>query len=510
MRILRSCLLTGFTFACLALHGWAAPSPAPIFAEHMVLQREMPVPVWGTAGPGEEVTVKFRDQSKTTKADAQGKWMLKLDPLQAGGPDEMVIGSTRIADVLVGEVWIGSGQSNMAMGIGGTIKNDPVLAKLAEGSYPTIRIGSAQGQWRVAAGKGLSSLSALAFSFAVRLQESLNVPVGVVIGCKAGSATEFWYTREHLQADPACRAAMEAYAKEVLPGLKERWARDVAAWEKSPKASNPDSKPRPPAEPGGPTLPHHVVGKFFEDFIRPAIPFAIRGVLWDQGENTSGGAGPDQTQVVNALIQGWRRDWGQGEFPWVFVQKPSGGGCAWNPEDPFHQGALPFAPLPDKPPGLREGIYREYFLNVLKTTPKTAMAICSDLVPALHPPMKSSYGTRAARAALMLAYGQKIEIYGPMYAGSKVEGAKVRIRFDHVGQGLAFKGGDKLQGFMIAGKDRKFQWADAVIEGQEVVVSCAAVTEPESVRYGWSNQCPWANLFSKDGLPAQSFRTDDW
>jgi sialate O-acetylesterase len=212
---------------------------------------------------------------------------------------------------------------------------------------------------------------------------------------------------------------------------------------------------------------------------------------------------------MNALIHGWRKDWGQGGFPWVCIQKPSGGGCAWNPDDPLHRGALPFAPLPDKPPGLNDGRYREFFLRLLET-PDTALALASDLSPGVHPPAKSSYGTRAARAALALAYGRKIPIYGPLYDSHTVEGPQVRIRFRHAGPGLAFRGGDRLQGFQIAGADRRFHWADARIDGEAVVVSSPAVPAPASVRYAWADKCPWANLFNRDGLPAQSFRTDDW
>jgi sialate O-acetylesterase len=476
----------------------------------MVLQRGVEVPVWGAADPGEEVAVKFRDQSKATKADAQGKWMVKLDPLQAGGPDELQIGATRIADVLVGEVWIGSGQSNMAMGTGGAIKNDPEVAKMAAQSYPTIRIGSAVGNWKVAnSAKGSIAAPALPLAFAIRLQEALNVPVGMIVGCVPGSSTTYWLTPDHLQADPACQAGIQRYATEVLPGLKERYAKTLADWEKSPKASDPATKPVPPAEPGMPGTPRHVTGKFFDQHIRPAIPFAIRGVLWDQGENTCSIDGPDQTEIMHALIQGWRKDWGQ-EFPWVFIQKPSAGGCAFNYDDPLNRLAVPFAPLPEKTPGLRDGTYREYFLRILKTTPKTAMAICSDLSPGLHPPMKSSYATRAARAALVLAYDQKLEIYGPLFAAHQIDGDKVRIRFDHTGKGLTFKNGDKLQGFMIAGADRKFVWADASIDGNDVIVSSPAVPSPASVRYAWAKEHPWANLFNQDGLPAQAFRTDAW
>jgi len=485
-----------------------------VFADHIVLQRDMPVPVWGTADPGAEVSVKFRDQTQSTKADAHGKWMLKLDALQAGGPDELQIGTTRISDILVGEVWVGSGQSNMAMSTGGVIKNDPVLADMAAKIYPTIRIGSATGSWRVAnSSKGSISAPALPLAFAIRLQEELKVPVGVIVGCVPGSSTTYWLTSEHLQADPACQAAIQRYGAEVLPGLKERYAKTLADWEPPPKASDPKSKPVAPAEAGMPSLAHHVTGKFFEQHIRPAIPYAIHGILWDQGENTSSIKGPDQTEIMHALIQGWRKDWSQGELPWVFIQKPSAGGCAFNLEAPLNRGAEPFAPLPEKTPGLKDGLYRELFLNILKTTPKTAMAIASDLSPGLHPPMKSSYATRAARAAraaLALSYDQQLVIYGPLFSGHQIDGSSVRIGFDHTGKGLTFKGGDKLQGFMIAGADRKFVWADAAIDGNDVIVSSPAVPSPASVRYAWSNKCPWANLFNQDGLPAQSFRTDKW
>jgi sialate O-acetylesterase len=504
-------VLSTAVLACLSLNAQAAPQAAPIFADHMVLQRGVAVPVWGTADPGEEVSVKFRDQAKSAKADAQGKWMVKLDALQAGGPDDLQIGAGKVSDVLVGEVWVGSGQSNMAMGTGGAIKNDPVLAEMAAKSYPTIRIGSATGEWRVAnSNKGSISAPALPLGFAIRLQEELKVPVGIIVGCVPGSSTTYWLTPEHLKADPACQAGLARYAKEVLPGLKERYARTLAEWEKSPKASDPATKPAAPAEPGMPSLAHHVVGKFFDQHIRPAIPYAIRGVLWDQGENTCSIDGPDQTEIMNALIQGWRKDWGQ-DLPWVLIQKPSAGGCAFNYDNPLNRLAEPFAPLPDKTPGLRDGTYREYFLRILKTTPKTAMAICSDLSPGLHPPMKSSYATRAARAAFNLAYGQNLPIYGPTYVGQQTEGNKVTLRFENTGKGLTFKNGDKLQGFMVAGADRKFVWAEATITSPTTLtVTAPSVGQPASVRYAWSKEHPWANLFNQDGLPAQAFRTDDW
>ena len=306
----RATVLLGGILVGLSSSSMAETKPAPVFGDHMVLQRDMPVPVWGSAAPGEEVSVRFRDQNKTTKADPDGKWLLKLEPLKAGGPDDLLIGATKLTDVLVGEVWIGSGQSNMGVGAAGAAKNDPVLAKIAEGNYPTIRMASAKGKWRAATSNNTLAFSALPLAFAVRLQESIQVPVGMVLGSVGGTSTEFWLTPDHLQADAACRAAMDRYAKEILPGLKERHAREVAKWEQSPASSKPETRPAAPAEPGATKMPNHIVGKLFEEHIRPVIPLAIRGVLWDQGENVSAAVGPDQTMTMNALIQGWRKDWG--------------------------------------------------------------------------------------------------------------------------------------------------------------------------------------------------------
>jgi sialate O-acetylesterase len=234
-------------------------------------------------------------------------------------------------------------------------------------------------------------------------------------------------------------------------------------------------------------------------------------VLWDQGESGTAIQSVDQFTLMGALIRGWRNEWGQGDFPFLYVQKPSGGGCAWDLDDPTTKQASKFAPLPKAVPPTSAGLYRELHIRIMNH-PNTAMVIATDLGSGIHPVNKSGYGDRACRVALGMVYGKKIEYYGPLYASNKIEGDKVIVKFTHTGQGLAFKHGQKLQGFAIAGEDKQFRWADAVIEGEgdTVIVSSAEVKKPLAVRYAWNGDHPWANLFNKDGLPALTFRTDDW
>ena len=248
-------------------------------------------------------------------------------------------------------------------------------------------------------------------------------------------------------------------------------------------------------------------GYLYEANIKQYIPYAIRGVLWDQGESGTAIRDVDQYTLMGALIRGWRNTWGQGEFPFLYIQKPSGGGPALNPADPVTAAASKFVPEPASAAG--DASYREVHIRI-REYPSTFLVISSDLGTDTHPWNKSGYGARASRVALGAVYGHKIEYYGPVYDSFKVDGSKVQVKFTHVGQGLVAAQSEKLQGFAVAGEDKKFYWADATIDGDTVVLHSDKVAKPVAVRYAWSAAIPWANLFNKDGLPTQTFRTDSW
>ena len=490
----------------------------PVISSHMVLQQGVNCPVWGTAGAGEKVTVKFRDQEKSADADAQGKWMVKLDPLKVGEPATMTIAGSNtltLEDVVVGEVWVGSGQSNMQMDMFPYVKNDPVLAKISNEGNPQLRlITSGRKGWEVSTPQSNQTFSALCFSFGVPLQKELNVPLGLMVGAVGGTPSGMWLTQEQFDADEACKNMVAKFAATYsFEDAQKKYKDDLEKWEKLAAQAKADGKKDPPGKPHPPTHAGECASQFgflYKAHIQPYIPFAIKGVLWDQGESGTAVLGVEQYQIMGALIRGWRKEWGQGDFPFIHVQKPSGGGCAWDKEDPITNKADSFGPLPDEKI-LNSGPnnYREAHIK-LSEYPNTAMVIATDLGGGIHPSNKSGYGARACRVALGMVYGKKIEYYGPVYASHKIEDGKVRVSYTHAGQGLAFKNGTKLQGFALAGDDKVFHWAEATIDGDTVVLSCEKVSKPAAVRYAWSMNAPWANLFNKDGLPAIAFRTDSW
>lgn len=511
-------------FAAATLVYWCMLAPAQaavrlpnVLGSHMVLQQGMNVPIWGTAEPGEEVTVEFADQKKTAKADEKGRWEVLLDPLPVSATSRTltVTGASggapvQCEDVLVGEVWVGSGQSNMQTVVNSYTNGDSVLLTNAAGTYPRLRL--LRNGWQPASRSVTGGFSALLFSFGVSLQKELDVPIGLMVGAVGGTPSGYWLSEEAFKADTTCQEAVaKAAARYDAAQAAAAYAKVLAAWEKASEKAKAAGlkeprKPEPALLPGASPKP---IGNLYEQWIRPLQPFAIRGVLWDQGESGVAIGGVDQYSLMGALIRGWRKEWGQGDFPFLYVQKPSGGGCAWDLEDPVTRLAEKFTPLPAEVPPVEGGSYRETHLQI-QLYPNTAMVTATDLGPGVHPVCKSGYGARAARVALGTVYQRAVEVCGPAYRAHVVEGAKVRIQFDHVGQGLAFRPGDRLQGFALAGTDKLFHWADAVIEGDTVVVSSPNVAAPQAVRYAWATKHPWANLFNKDGLPALMFRTDDW
>jgi sialate O-acetylesterase len=508
----------GTLLVCFAVSTTArgAVTLPPVISDHMVLQRDVAAPIWGTAEPGEEISVSIAGQTKATTAGPNGRWQVRLDPLTAAEGLTLVVKGTNVItvnDVLVGEVWLGAGQSNMAGPVRTFRGNDEGLQKtLAAAPYPRIRLIKQGGTgWQIATAKNVDGFSAILFAYGSRLQAELGVPVGLMTGAVGGTPSGFWLTEEMFRSDIACQLQVQEFAKTYdFANAMKGYERYMAAWRLSAEKAK-QSGGKVGREPAKPQHPGECVGEFghlYTAHVLPYVPYALRGVLWDQGEGGTGITGVDQFHVMGALIKGWRKAWGQ-DFPFLYMQKPSGGGTAWDRSNPTTKNADAFAALPTKVPAAQEGLAREVHLKIQRH-PHTAMVTSTDLGGTTHPANKSGYADRALRVAKGFAYGIKAEYSGPLYASHEIAGNKVRIRFTHVGQGLAARHSDKLQGFQIAGENGTFVWADAVIDGDAVVVSGTDVARPAAVRYAWSSNAPWANLFNQDGLPAQTFRTDDW
>jgi sialate O-acetylesterase len=473
------------------------------FTSHMVLQCDMPVPVWGTAEPGEVVTVEFAGQKKTARADADGKWSVKLDAmkLSAEGRAFTVSGArsaqpVQLDDVLVGEVWLASGQSNMDFSVALTEKyyfagvtNE--AAEVAAANYPRLRMFSGEwarsytpcntvaGTWKVCTPENVREFSAVGYFFARDLQKELNVPVGIVTLTYGASTAQAWIRREAIAANPKLKPVLDEFDMKVkawVPPTED----ELKRWQAAADQAKADGK-RPPRHPKpNPDQDQHNPTVLFNGMIAPVAPFAIRGVLWYQGESVT--APKELFPLWNeTLINDWRKLWGRG-LPFYFCQ---------------------LAAYPKTSPEVRE-----WQAEALRL-PKTAMAVTIDISDEknVHPKNKQDVGNRLSRIALANVYGRKLEYSGPVYESMKAENGAIRLKFSHPGGGLVAKGGP-LQTFEIAGADGKFVPAEAKIDGKSVLVSSASVTNAVAVRYAWSSYPEGCNLYNAAGLPAPPFRTD--
>ena len=481
----------------------AAVKPHALFSDNVVLQQGMPVPVWGTADEGEKVTVAFQGQTVSTQA-ADGKWSVRLAPLTAGGPAEMTISgenTVTVKNVLVGEVWVCSGQSNMAMTVNRTENAQEVVAQSAN---PKIRLFTVpragadepqedvEGQWSACEPKTVAGFSAVGYFFGKHLNQELGVPVGLINSSYGGTPAEAWTSRPVLASTPGLQVILDGFAQTVerFPEAMKRYEQAVQKWKEDAAQARKEGKPirRRPRPPMGPNHPKRP-GALYYAMICPLQPFAIRGVIWYQGEANAGRAFQYRT-LFPAMIECWRDDWGQGDFPFLFVQ------------------LAPFMAIVDEPTESAWAELREAQLLTMLNVPNTSMAVITDVGEQndIHPKKKKPVGDRLALAARALGLGEKIEYSGPIYKGMKVAGGKAILSFDHLGGGLVAEGGE-LRGFTICGEDREFVNAAAKIAGDTVVVSCPKVAKPVAVRYGWAN-FPLGNLWNRAGLPASPFRTD--
>ncbi len=467
-----------------------------LFSDNMVLQQGVPIPLWGWANEGEVVTVKFRGQTVSAKTHNL-KWSLTLGELKAGGPDTLTITAKaqvlQFTNVLVGEVWICSGQSNMEWPLNRAFQPEIDIAAATNAlmrllrvpkekcEAPTVRINSA---WTECSPETAARFSAVGYYFGRDLQAARKVPVGLIQSDWGGSPAEVWMSREALEIN-------ERYRGEILEAGDKAWQKYQDAMVKFSTAKalaegkGEKFEKQPPRFAWRPT-------ELYNAMIAPLIPYAIKGAIWYQGESNAGRAEQYRTLFVD-MIRNWRRDWGQDDFPFLCVQ------------------LAPWMAIQDEPQDSAWAELREAQLLATKVLPKVGMAVITDVGDPkdIHPTKKQPVGARLALAARAIAYGERIGYSGPIYRDMEVADDKIILRFDHVGKGLEARDGE-LKGFAICGEDRKFVWAKAeILPDNTVSVSSPEVAKPVAVRFGWAD-CPVVNLWNKDGLPASPFRTDDF
>jgi sialate O-acetylesterase len=553
--------------AALAGHARADVKLAGIFGDHMVLQEGAKLPVWGWAAPGENVTVSFAGESGSAVAGADGTWRVDLPPApQNTAPQVLTVtgkNTLTVQDVLVGDVWFASGQSNMDFGIG---LDSRATETIAAANEPQIRLfmvprqlslqplptfakplpDHLEGKWQICSpavlgGKwGWNGFSAVAYYFGRELQHHLNRPIGLIQSAWGGTQVAGWTSVSGLEKNPVMAHYVQDHDKRVanfaqatkdyhalavagaaafkqwnetygIPFQKElaQWNAEVAADAAAGKPSPPKPRVAVPKPPGVSPPDGWIYGggNLFNGMVAPLIPFAIKGVIWYQGENDRSNSFEYYTSFPG-LIADWREKWNQGDFPFLFVQLSNG-----NPPNPKR-------PVEDYTAMLREAQAKTL------SVPNTGMAVTIDVGSSLdiHYKDKLDVGQRLALVARRVAYGETLVAYGPMYDSMTIEGNKIRLTFKEIGSGLTLRvppwsttedppvaaaDATELNGFAIAGDDRRWEWGKAEIDGNTVVVSADKVANPVTVRYDWQ-ECPPGNLANKEGLPAAPFRTDNW
>ena len=494
-----------------------------VFSDHMVLQRGVAVPVWGWAEKGEKVTVKFAGQEQTVTAGDDGTWRVKLAALEAEKKPGVLTVSGKntltVKDVLVGDVWVCSGQSNMAFTVGGSVN---ARAEIAAAKSPAIRhfgvprtmrtapAADVPGRWSRCSPGTVSRFTAVGYFFGRRLHRELDVPIGLINSSWGGTRIEPWTPPEGFRAVPQLKAIAGQIARfdprtEAGKTLWSGYVAKVKDWVPRAEGAVARGEGLPPLPPNPAARRRMGPASLYNGMIHPLVPYAIRGAIWYQGE-ANGGEGESYFHKMQALIRGWRAVWGQGDFPFYFVQLAN-----YRTSNPANAAGG------DGWARVREAQRKSLGI------PHTGMAVIIDIGEArdIHPRNKQDVGDRLARWALAGLFEKKLVPSGPLYKSHTVEGNKVRVAFDHVGAGLIVgekKGLDpvrevkdgKLSWFSVAGADKTWHRAGAVIDGEAVLVSSPQVAKPVAVRYAYTMNPEGANLYNKDGLPASPFRTDDW
>jgi sialate O-acetylesterase len=498
-----------FVLACAAVARANVTLP-DVISSSMVLQRDHPVPIWGQADPGESVTVRFANQTRTATADGGGKWIVRLTAMHASAtPATLTIsGKNRIElkDILVGEVWLVTGQSNMQRLLSETANGEQAMAAA---NHPLIRLFNVSRQvgfkhappplavWRACSPESVKEFSAAGYYFGVELERELSVPVGLINSSYGGSQAEAWTPVGYLLASPDLKPTVDRTKiwDEERPRVKAEYEEALKKWRaEADKARSAGARPQPsPAVPDA-LREYRVAASIYDGMIAPLIPFAIRGAVWYQGESNEARA-QQYGILLPVMIKAWRERWGEGNFPFGIVQLP-------NYRDP-------------KPEPADEAwsFIREAQRQTAVTMRNVGLIVTIDIGEAhdIHPKNKLDVGKRMALWALADAYGRKITKSGPMFREAKISGGTIFLKFDESGAGLKIRDGDKLDEFAVAGADQKWHWANAKIVGKDTIeVSSEAVPRPIAVRYAFNNNPRHPNLTNETSLPAAPFRTDNW
>lgn len=480
-----------------------------VIASSMVLQQKQAVPIWGWAEPGEAVTVAFAGQKKTVVAAADGKWRVDLAKMNGSDkPQTMTITGNKtieLKDILVGEVWLVSGQSNMQWRLP---ESTDGAAATAGANHPTMRLFNVsrevgfkkkQGklaEWLACTPESVKEFSAAGYYFGVELQKALKVPVGLINSSYGGSQAEAWTPVSYLNASPDLKPTVDRTKiwEAERETVRTNYAAVIAKWrEDSDKARAAGARPSP--SPGVPDAlrDYRIASSIYDGMIEPLMPFAIKGAIWYQGESNEARA-EQYGILMPVMIKAWRERWGQGNFPFGIIQLPN------------------YRQVKPEPEESAWSFIREAQRQTALKTPSTGLIVIIDIGEAsdIHPRNKLDVGKRMTVWALKDAYGLKL-VDSPVFARSEIKGDKILLTFLGVGSGLKIRSGDKLSEFAIAGADKKFVWAEARIVGKnKVEVWSPGISSPVAVRYAFNSNPKNANLTNDSGLPASPFRTDNW
>jgi sialate O-acetylesterase len=472
-----------------------------VLSSHAVLQRDSPIHIWGWSNPEETVTVHFHDQTRSAAANELGIWSLWLMPEHAGGPYTLTAqGSSTVTltDLLVGDVWLASGQSNMEIPLNGfpgnaVIKN--AQQEIASANLPTVRLlrvekkssffpqNNISATWTECTPQTAADFSAVAYFFGREINSKEHVPIGLIDSTWGGTPVESWISMDGISSDAGLMPLFADWARftNSLSNREQTIAAEQHEDALAAQANQP--KPKHSWHPDGVSW---APASLYNGMIAPEAPYTIKGVIWYQGEtNSDPKRAPMYAKLFPALIADWRERWQQGNFPFFYVQISN-----------FDS------------PGEDWGTIRDAQRRTLSVA-NTAMAVSLDvgLKDNVHPPDKQTVAARLVLAARAMVYGEpQLEYSGPLFRTATVEGSAMRIWFDHAKSGLSSHG-STIEGFEIAGTDGKFVPAAAKIEGESVIVQAADVSKPKTVRYAWASYTE-ANLYNKDGLPASTFTTN--